>query len=95
MDPVYETNEDVHPPHSTVYYSVNETQNTSCRYVRSTLTKIPTDQSQLTSSNLPFGLYVQPFAEVSENEIEVPKVESKLNIIDEYFYFNFSKRTNI
>jgi hypothetical protein len=77
QDPVYETNEDVHPPHSTVYYTVNETQNSSCRYIRPTLTKIPLDQSSLTNSSLPFGLYVQPFAEISENEKEIPKVESK------------------
>jgi hypothetical protein len=49
--------------------------------MRSTLTKIPTDQSQLTSSSLPFGLYFQPFAEIGENEKEVPKVESKFNLI--------------
>jgi hypothetical protein len=49
--------------------------------MRSTLTKIPTDQSQLTSSSLPFGLYVQPFAEIGDNEKEVPKVESKVILL--------------
>jgi hypothetical protein len=81
LEPVYETNEEVHPPHSSVYYVVNETQNSSCRFMRSTLTKIPTDQAQLTSSSLPFGLYFQPFAEIAENEKEVPKVESKFILI--------------
>jgi len=46
--------------------------------IRSTLTKIPTEQSQLNSSSLPFGLYVQPFAQLNENEKEVPKVEGKI-----------------
>jgi hypothetical protein len=73
--PTYDTNEDTIPPHSSTYYIVNETQNSSCRLVRSSLTKIPTDQSTLNSSSLMFGLYCQPFAEFLEQEREIPKVE--------------------
>jgi hypothetical protein len=75
--PIYETSEEIHPPHSTVHHVVNETQNSSCRFIRSSLTKIPTDQSILNTSSLMFGLYVQPFAEIPENEREIPKVEGK------------------
>ncbi len=39
------------------------------------MTKIPIDQSTLNSSALLFGLYVQPFAEIPDNEAEIPKVE--------------------
>jgi protein transport protein SEC24 len=44
------------------------------------MTKIPTDQSTLNSCSLLFGLYCQPFAEVQENEREIPKVETNEQI---------------
>jgi protein transport protein SEC24 len=74
---IYNTNEDSNPPLSTSYYVVNETQNSNPRFIRTSMMKIPTDQSNLSNSTLPFGLYCQPFAELDEAEREVPKVESK------------------
>lgn len=75
----YLTNDDVIPPYPTINYNVQETQNSSCRLIRSTLTKIPQDQTSLNNSNLQFSLYLQPFAETNDQEKEIQKVESKKN----------------
>lgn len=75
--PIFDTIEDSHPPASTTFFMVRETQNSSCRFVRSSLSKIPIDQGTLNSSCLLFGMYFQPFAEIPEGEAEIPKVESK------------------
>ena len=79
-DNLYPTADDVIPPYPTTNYTVEETQNSSCRLVRSTLSKIPQDQATLNNSNLQFSLYLQPFAEPSDQEKETPKVESKFII---------------
>lgn len=76
-DLLYSTNDDVIPPYPTISYNVEETQNSSCRMIRSTLTKIPQSQSTLNKSSLQFSLYMQPFAEQNEFEKEISKVESK------------------
>ena len=75
---LYSTNDEIIPPYPTTNYNVEETQNSSCRLIRSSLTKIPQDQSSLNNSGLQFSLYLQPFAEPSEQEKETPKVESKI-----------------
>ena len=81
---IYSTNDDIIPPYPTINYSVKETQNSSCRFIRSSLTKIPQDQSTLNNSGLQFSLYLQPFAEINEQEKETPKVESKISNIKTY-----------
>jgi hypothetical protein len=43
--PFYETNIGSPPPHTTTFYSVKETQNSSCRFIRSTLNSVPISQS--------------------------------------------------
>lgn len=93
---VYQTNDDIVPPHPNTTYIVQETQNSSCRLVRSTLTKLPVDQSTLNASNLLFSLYLQPFAESSEQEKEIPKVEGKLKycLKEKNFIFYFCKCYN-
>lgn len=58
--PYYETNIGTAPPRSTSFYSVKETQNSSCRYIRSTLNSVPISQSLLNETNLLFGICVQP-----------------------------------
>ena len=78
--PFYETNIGTPPPHSTTFYSVKETQNSSCRFIRPTLNSIPISQSLLNETNLLFGICVQPFAEIPEYEASIPKVESGNNI---------------
>jgi tmRNA-binding protein len=75
---LYLTNDEIIPPYPTTNYNVEETQNSSCRLIRSSLTKIPQDQSSLNNSGLQFSLYLQPFAEPNEQEKETPKVESKI-----------------
>ena len=72
---IFTSNDDVVPPHPNINYVVEETQNSSCRLIRSSLTKLPLDQSSLNTSNLLFSLYLQPFAELNEREREIPIVE--------------------
>ena len=78
--PFYETNIGTAPPHSTTFYSVKETQNSSCRFIRPTLNSVPISQSLLNETNLLFGICVQPFAEIPEYEEKIPKVEAGDNI---------------
>ena len=74
--PIYETNIGTAPPHSTSFYSVKETQNTSCRFIRSTLNSVPLSQSLLNETNLLWGLCIQPFAEIPDYEEPIPKVQT-------------------
>ena len=74
--PFFETNLGVAPPHTTSFYSVKETKNSSCRFIRSTLNSVPTSQSLLNETNLLFGLCIQPFAEIPDYEEPIPKVET-------------------
>ena len=78
--PIYETNIGTAPPHTTSFYSVKETQNSSCRYIRPTLNSVPISQSLLIETNLLFGICVQPFAEIPDYEEVIPKVKTEDNI---------------
>jgi len=78
--PIYETVTGTPPPHSTSFYSVKETQNSSCRFIRATLNSVPLSQSLLNETNLQFGICVQPFAEIPDYEEEIPKVETGAEI---------------
>ena len=78
--PIYETNIGTAPPHSTSFYSVKETQNSSCRYIRPTLNSVPISQSLLIETNLLFGICMQPFAEIPDYEEVIPKVQTGDNI---------------
>ena len=71
---IFSTSVGRHPPHSISKYIVNETENSSCRLIRSSLIKFPTDQSLLNKTGILFGLYCQPFAEYNEKEKKIPKV---------------------
>ena len=73
--PIYETNIATPPPHPISFFSVKETQNSSPRFIRSTLNSVPLSQSLLNETNLLFGLCIQPFAEVPEYEDPIPKVQ--------------------
>ena len=74
--PIYETNIATPPPHPISFFSAKETQNSSPRFIRSTLNSVPLSQSLLNETNLLFGLCIQPFAEIPEHEEQIPKVES-------------------
>lgn len=65
-----------HPPHSISKFIVNETENSSCRLIRSSLIRFPTDQGLLNKTGILFGLYCQPFANYSEREKAIPKVDA-------------------
>ena len=49
-NPIYETNINTLPPHSTSHYVVKETENSSCRFIRCTLNYIPNSQLLLNES---------------------------------------------
>ena len=74
--PIYETNIGTPPPHPISFFSTKETQNSSPRFIRSTLNSVPISQSLLNETNLLFGLCIQPFAEIPDYEEQIPKVES-------------------
>ena len=74
--PFYETAVGTPPPHTTSFYSVKETQNSSCRFIRSTLNSIPISQSLLNETHLLFGLCIQPFAEIPDYEENIPQVQT-------------------
>ena len=74
--PIYETNIGTPPPHSTSFYSVKETDNSSCRFIRSTLNSVPVSQSLLNETSLLWGLCIQPFAEIPDYEDPIPKVQT-------------------
>lgn len=78
--PIYYTNNDTLPPRTNTYHTIVETSNSSTRIIRSTLSRLPSDPSVLSSSNLMFGLVIQPFAEAFQNEKEVEKVEVENSI---------------
>ena len=85
----YLTEEGSIPPASTLNYIVTETNNSSCRFIRSTFNRIPTDQSVFNSMSIPLSLYIQPFAEQLEGEKEIPKIQGNkflLNIKGESIY---------
>ena len=73
---IFATDVGKHPPHSITKYTVKETENSSSRLIRSSLIKFPTDQNLLNKIGIAFGLYCQPFADFSENEKEIPKVDA-------------------
>ena len=74
--PVYETNISTAPPHPISFFATKETQNSSPRFIRSTLNSVPISQFLLNETNLLFGLCIQPFAEIPDYEDQVPKVDS-------------------
>ena len=59
---------DSHPPHSTSKFIVQETENSSCRLIRSSLVKLPKNQNLLLKTGILFGLYCQPFADFNDSE---------------------------
>ena len=78
--PFYETKIGTAPPHSTSFYSVKETQNSSCRFIRPTLNSVPISQSLINETNLLFGICVQPFTEIPDYEEPIPIVQTKDSI---------------
>jgi protein transport protein SEC24 len=77
----YETNEETLPPFSTSYFNVKEINNSSPRFIRSSIVKLPLDQETINKSSLIFGLHVQPFSELIEGDSSIPQVEVNEDIL--------------
>ena len=78
---IFETYIDSPPPHSTSKYIVKETENSSCRLIRSSFIKIPANQFTLNRTRLYFGLYCQPFAEYMKEENTIPIINGSKGIL--------------
>ena len=55
-------------PHSNSFFITNETENANIRFLRPTLYTLPVNYKFCTDTGLLFGFYLQPFAELLENE---------------------------
>ena len=77
---IFYTGIGAHPPHSTSKYIVSETENSSCRLIRSSLVKLPINQSLLSKTGILFGLYCQPFADFNDMEKKIPIVDGTKGI---------------
>ena len=73
---IFYTSVGSHPPHSTSKFIVKETDNSSCRLIRSSFVKLPINQSLLLKTGILFGLYCQPFAEFNDSEKKIPIVDA-------------------
>lgn len=67
-EPVYVTSIDTLPPFSSTFFKVIENENSSCRYIRSSFSRLPLSQKILNQTCLPFSLYFQPFANLLPEE---------------------------
>ena len=63
------------PPPATSAYLVEDDGNCSPRYMRLTLNQVATEHNGLTQSGVPFGVVIQPLAEVPAAEGVVPVVD--------------------
>ena len=97
---IYETNLSTNLPFSTKFYSVKETKNSSCKFIRPTINAIPPSQSFFNETGLPFGICVQPFYQMANYESKIPKIEIGDNIfrcekcksyINNKYKFTYSK----
>ena len=98
--PIYETNLSTNIPFSTKFYSVKETKNSSCKFIRPTINGIPTSKSFFNEAGLPFGICVRPFYQISNQDSQIPKIEIGENIfrcekcksyINNKYKFTYSK----
>ncbi|KND93078.1 Protein transport protein SEC24 [Tolypocladium ophioglossoides CBS 100239] len=64
------------PPNTSVTASPNA--NCSSRYVRSTLNAVPTTNSLLKKSKLPFALVIQPYGTLHDDEDQIPIVQDQV-----------------
>ena len=71
--PIFSTTIESVPPFTDSYYKVKEENNTSPRFIRSTMVKVPTLQKVLINSHLNFGIYFQPFTQIPSFEKDIFK----------------------
>ena len=98
--PIYETNLSTNLPFSTKFYTVKETKNSSCKFIRPTINAIPTSPSFFDETGLPFGICVRPFYQINKNESQIPKIQNNGHIfrcekcksyINNKYKFTYSK----
>ena len=65
-------------PYSNSYFIVKETENSSIRFMRSSINLLPTTMTEITNAGLLFGLYIQPFAKLEQGEFEIPSIEGDI-----------------
>ena len=78
---LYQTSIDSIPPYVTSIHSVKEVENSSPRLIRSSILKLPLNPDLLNNSQLTFGLYCQPFAELDQRDTEIPQVAVNEDIL--------------
>ena len=98
--PIYETNLSTSLPFSTKFYTVKETKNSSCKFIRPTINAIPTSPSFFDETGLPFGICVRPFYQINKYESQIPKIQNNGHIfrcekcksyINNKYKFTYSK----
>jgi hypothetical protein len=62
-------------PTSNTFYVVKETENSSLRFVRSSMSYLPKNNEILNKTGLLFGLNLHPFATQIQGETEIPNLE--------------------
>lgn len=72
---VYPTMEKHLPPPAAVPFVAHDQGNSSPKYARLTINSIPATSESLTSTGLPLGLILQPFAAVQEGEQPIPVLD--------------------
>ena len=68
------SNRTVNTPQSHQFFITNEDGNAGPRHIRASTYNLPSDPSVLNTTQIPLGLVVQPFADTSLDEEEVPLV---------------------
>ncbi|KAL2917952.1 COPII coat Sec23p-Sfb3p heterodimer component [Polyrhizophydium stewartii] len=63
------------PPLAASRFTVFDNGNCSPKFIRSTLYNIPATEDMLNTSQLPFGLVIQPLAEIDRGDTQVPFVD--------------------
>ena len=74
-EPIYFSFINSIPPFSSTFFKVIESENSSCRFIRSSMTKIPVTQSILQQTHLVFGIYFQPFTNIPKYDDEIKKID--------------------
>ena len=78
-EPIYFSFINSIPPFSSTFFKVIENENSSCRFIRSTMVKIPISQSILQKTHLVFGIYFQPFTMIPSYDDEIFNVDLSQN----------------
>ena len=78
-EPIYFSFINSIPPFSSTFFKVIESENSSCRFIRSSMTKVPLSQSILQQTHLVFGIYFQPFTNIPQYDDEIKKIDLSEN----------------